>query len=156
MLQNGCFSKDKEVLRTQTIAYNEELEFCRNVQILINKDFAVIHQNETALSSEAVKELAVQIELIEKRYSSSDFDKIIPSQDASDLIKHNLSAVRLGKSAVDNINKFYSQDKSSPNWSLSNWYAYVSDISNVHSCLNYSSRKLASINKVLEQGKPIK
>lgn len=153
---NGCMLKDKEILQVETIAYNEELEFCQNVQKAINRSFAVIDQNETTLSSEAVRELSIQIELIDKRYSSSDFDEIIPCEYATDLIKHNLSAVRLGKSAVDNINKFYSQDKSSPNWSLSNWYAYVSDISNVYSCLNYSSRKLVSINEMLELGKPIK
>lgn len=153
---NGCMSKDKEVLQTQTLAYNEELEFYRNVQREINKSFAVIDQNKSASSSEAVKELATQIKLIEERYSISNFDEIIPCQDATDLIKHNINAVRLGKSAVENISKFYSQDKSSPNWSLSNWYGYVSDISNVHSCLNYSSRKLVSINKLLQLGKPIK
>ncbi len=153
---NGCMSKDKEVLQIQTIAYNEELEFCRNVQKTINQSFAVIDQNETSLTSEAVKELAVQIELIEKRYSASDFDEIIPCKDARDFIKHNLGAVRLGKSAIDNISKYYDQDKSSPSWSMSNWYAYVSDISNVFSCLNYSSRKLVSINEMLESGKSIK
>lgn len=153
---NGCISKDKEILQTQTKAYNEELDFYRNVQKEINQSFAVIDQNETILSSEAVKELSIQIELIEKRYSSSDFDEIIPCEYATDFIKHNLGAVRLGKSAIENINKYYSQDKSSPSWSLSNWYAYVSDISNVYSCLNYSSRKLVSINEMLELGKPIK
>lgn len=156
IFMNGCLSKEKEVLQIQTIAYNEELEFNRNVQKAINQSFIVIDQNHTTLSSKAVNELAVQIELIEKRYSFSNFDEIIPCKDATDFIKHNLGAVRLGKSAIDNINKYYDQDKSSPSWSMSNWYAYVSDISNVLSCLNYTSRNLASINKVLEQGKPIK
>ncbi len=156
VFMTGCLSKDKEVLQSQTTAYNEELEFCRNVQKAINKSFALIDRDRTASSSEAVKELALQIELIEKRYSSSDFDEIIPCQHATDLIKHNLNAVKLGKSAIDNINKYYSQEEFSTNLSLSNWYGYVSDISNVFSCLNYSSRKLVSINKVLESGKPIK
>ena len=98
----------------------------------------------------------IQLELIEERYLSSNFDEIVPCKDATNFIAYNLDAVRLGKSAMDNINKFYNQDSSSSNCSTSNWYSFVSDISNVYSNLNYAERKLDSIRNTLEQGVPIK
>ena len=58
--------------------------------------------------------------------------------------------------AVDNIEKFYNQDRSSPDWSLSAWHSFVSDISNVDSNFTYASRKLDSISNTLEKGSPIK
>jgi hypothetical protein len=156
VILNGCLSNDKEVLQIQTQAYNDELAFYQNTLKAISNCHSDIGEYETDSSVSAIRELLVQIDLIEKRYISSDFDEILPCEDAANFIKYNLDAVRLGKSAVDNIKKFYSQDRSSPDWSLSNWYSFVSDISNVYSNFTYASRKLESISNTLEQGNPIK
>ncbi len=80
--------------------------FYQNALKAINNSYNDIGEYETDSSVPAVKELLVQFELIEKRYLSSNFDEIIPCQDATNFIKYNLDAVRLGKSAVDSINRF--------------------------------------------------
>ena len=151
-----CQPNDKEVLQLQTQAYNDELEFYQSTLKAINNCHSDIGEYETASAVSAIRELSIQFELIEMRYTSTDFDKILPCEDAANFIKYNLDAVRLGKSAVDNIEKFYNQDRSSPDWSLSDWYSFVSDISNVYSNFTYASRKLDSISKTLEKGSPIK
>ncbi|NLB32650.1 MAG: hypothetical protein GX818_02635 [Tissierellia bacterium] len=153
---NGCMLKDKETYKTQIQAYEDEEAFYKNSLRVINKCFVDIGEDDTASSASAVKELSIQMKLIEERYLSSNFDEIVPCKDATNFIKFNLDAVRLGKSAVDNISKYYKQDKSSFDWSASNWYAYVSDISNVYSNFTYAAKKLETIRNNLEQEKPIK
>lgn len=156
LVLNGCLSKDKELLLTQTEAYSYELEFNHNTFREINKNFILINKEKTEASLAAVEELSTQLDLIEKRYSSSDFAEILPCEDAKSFIYCNLDAVRLGKSAVNNINSYYLQDSSSTDWSMSGWYGYVSDISNMYSNLYYSSKRLESIENLLSKGKPIK
>ena len=156
VILNGCFSNDEEILQIQTQAYNDELAFYESTLKTIKNCQSDIGEDETDAAVSAIGQLSNQFELIEERYTSSDFDNILPCEDASDFVKYNLDAVRLGKSAVDNIEKFYNQDRSSQDWSLSDWHSFISDISNVYSNFTYASRKLESISNTLEKGLPIK
>lgn len=156
LILNGCLSKDKELLLSQTEAYSYELEFYQNTFREINKNFTLINKEKTEASLAAVEELSTQLDLIEKRYSSSDFDEILPCEYAESFIYCNLDAVRLGKSAVNNINEYYQQDSSSSDLSMSGWHGYVSNISNMYSNLYYSIKRLESIENLLSEGKPIK
>lgn len=156
VILNGCLSNDKEIIQTQLQAYNDEKAFSQNALKTIYKNYTEIGEDETVESASAVKELEIQFKLIEERYTSSDFDEILPCKDAENFIKFQLDAVRLGKSAVENISKYYNQDSASPDWSSSDWYSYISDISNVYSNFTYSSKRLESIRSTLEKGEPIK
>jgi hypothetical protein len=152
----GCSSSDSELMNTQIQAYNDELAFCQNALKVIDKYYSDISEYETTSSSTAAREIWVQFDLIEQRYSSSDFNNVVPCEDATMFINNMLEASIFGKSAIDSLNKFYSQDRSSSSWSSAEWKSFTADISDAYSYFTYASTNLESIRSILESGQPIK
>ena len=86
---------------------------------------------------------------MENRYSASEFAQALPFEESKKYIENSIKCAQSGKSAIEELNKHYKQDRRSPAWSNIYWNQYVRDMTAAFNFIKKASTEMEKIREKL-------